>query len=114
MCVHPTKSGGQCKKNPELFLCGTHLLKPQFTVVAGNITHPVHGTVDEILIGETPALYLADGQIIAMPAPVVVPVERKPHGHVFCGVCKVTHPTVNHVKACYMRKYQNEAAEKTG
>jgi hypothetical protein len=113
MCVHPTKSGAQCKKNPELFLCGTHMLAPVFTLEQGKVQ--ANGVVGDIIrIGGHRALMMAGGEIVAVDEKatfesyVAEAPARKPHGHVYCGACHTYHPNVNAVKVCYMQKRRAE------
>lgn len=116
MCVHLTTKGVQCAKNPEKFLCGTHLLNPNFELEQGKVS-TVDGAADIIRINGHRAILWANGNITAVEEEVVFEPyigtsPADPLRGVRCGNCAKNgiefpyHNSVLEVKICYMHKYQ--------
>ncbi len=125
MCVHPTKSGAQCKREPKQTLCSTHLIN--ITLVP---SERFPGMMEAPAINK---LFIMNGddvvaEFIPNPTPEDEAEYQRQHAEhqhedrvmpqlrakreVKCGNCNknnVAHPyhaTAREVKNCYARRYR--------
>jgi hypothetical protein len=127
MCVHPTKSGAKCKREPKQTLCSTHLVN--ITLVPskrfpGMMEAPAIGKFfimngDDVIAEFIPnptAEDVAELKRQEAKRPAIMPQlrrqDRNPARRVKCGCCTkagVTdpyHANIAQVRACYAKHYR--------